>query len=590
MKNIKIRRTGMYISASACMLTFLTGCPQSRVYPLSSLPEDVNTTYNVNLNVENSVTRSSYMGGDAEIKPNEILKNCDFDVYIDNTTGCFLGYLKAYENDKNDIGYQMFAKTMLSFKDTFDCTKSYRTHTLQPNENAVLGWDEYTQNVFSNFANTNVYTEHTNSVFADDDAPIKMWLSDVEKKIGSSSNTTYVYLSDLNEQNGILSTMGSKVKDILNTHPDKDFLIISYVLPYKGDISSPTFGNEGNSQSQVETKHFDEPVDRNYYSLVFGDSEILSALRQKVKEGFSDINLPMNSYTYRELFYSEKEITTNNKIGNIIENNDYHITNAPKINIVDKNGNIISEDSFNSNLNIMENESEDSLFGSVGSNDEAIGRILQNLDLSTAYTNYFIESPKTNTYMFLNSIPNQGDVSSDVSLKLENSDVYDFDIENASIYTYVPEQGGNSFEDDSSGNGWLLQNTNKGTDWETNLTNDTINLKLSKILPIDTMPCIVVSVPIKIVYTKTVTDSNVIELTPEFREWINSNKVPDIITDANETERYTKTYGFDSFIDKITGYKSLPDGSADKIIKDQAVEEYSEEISRVNLIIIAKEE
>lgn len=593
--NIKsIGRVLAFISASVCIVSNFSGCSENNFkFPIAVLPDEVkNITYNPNLEIINITEQSNTTGNEAEIKPNDVLANKSFDVYFDNTTGCFLGYLKAQKKDKNDVGYQMFAKTMISFKDTFDCAGSYKTYSLQPDEKTILLWKEYPQNIFTNFGNNSAYTENTDSKFANNEAPVTMWLEEVKKHFDNGENSTIVYISDLNEQNGLLSQSGTAVKDILNSNPDKDLLIISYVLPYKGDISSPTFGNEGNNQSQVETKSFNENVYRNYYALAFGDHDTLSALRIKIDEGFRDISLPMNAYMYRDFFYSEKETLTRSKNGEKIESQDFINNNPPVISIADKDGNIISDGVSEKNIKTeTEINDNNSLFG--GGNDKkdnsSENQLLQNLEISDEYKNFFGEEPQGETYMFINSIPNQGELGSEVTLRLDNSEIYDIDTENAVIYTYIPEDGGSSFDSESTETGWVKFNGTKDSIWSAEINNDSITIKLSDVLSPDTIPSIILSVPVKIYYTNETVSSEVINISQEFREWVNNCKVPDILTAENETEKYTKTYGFDSFIDKITGYKSMPE-EGDKKSGTPEIITHSDDVCRVNLILVASNE
>ncbi|MBP3761246.1 MAG: hypothetical protein J6I55_07235 [Ruminococcus sp.] len=588
----------VFVSLCAGMAGSIGGCSSAQpVFPLSTLPDEMKEEYNPSIDIVNTLEQSRTVTDDTEINPNSILAESSFDVYFDNTTGCFLGYVKAKEKDKNDIGYQMFSKTMTSFKDTFDCSDSYKTYTLQPDDKKTLTWKEYATNVLKDFGNKGAYTSSDpSSDFATGQAPVTMWLDKVNSLIAEGGNSTIVYISDLNENYGLLSETGTAIKDILNSNPEKDLLIISYVLPYKGEISAPTFDNEGDSKSQVDTKEFKETVNRCYYALVFGEHNTLKALCTKVEEGFRDINLPMNAYMYRDFFYSESETLTKNKSGEKIEDQNFIQNNPPVLNITDKDGNIISDDEVpekkQEEKSDENNNSDDDLFGDAENSkdvDDSGSQKLDNLKISDDFTRFFNEKFSGESYMFINTIPNQGDLGAAVSIKLENTDIYDLDADNAVIYTYVPEAGsGSLYAEENAESGWIKSDSMKGSIWESEINDDTVSIKLTETLSSDTVPSILISVPVTFSYTKESISSDVINISQEFREWVNDCKVPDILTAENEEQKYTKTYGFDSFIDKITGYKSMPE-EGNKISDAPDVVSEKETVCRVNLIVVFDE-
>ena len=514
MKIKSASRTLICMSLCACMTATFCGCTDDKpIFPISdSFPEEFKQTYSPSVEVVNTVEQSKTASEDTEKDPNGILRENTFDVYFDNTTGCFLGYLNTQKKNPNDLGYQMFKKAMTSFKDTFDCagTDRYKTYTLQPDEKNALTWKEYPNNVLKDFVNDSAYTSsNPSSDFAAGEAPVTMWL---EKVKNTDADKTIVYISDLNENYGLLSETGTEIKDYLSENPEKDLLVISYVLPYVGDISAPTFENEGNSKSQVNTKTFSSTVYRTYYALAFGKHDTLKALCTKINEGFSDIDLEMNAYMYHDLFYSENETVTKDKSGNIIESESYINDNPPVINITDKDGNIISENTSEEESS-PEPKDDDSLFGNSNEEKDSPQESgIKNLEISEDFAKFFSDIPDRDSYMFVNTIPYKGDTDSEVFIKLENSDIYDFDFENAVIYTYIPENDGSSFTEENSETGWVKADSDRDGIWEASVNADTLSVKLSDTLSSQTVVSVIVSVPVIFSYTKENISSNVINI------------------------------------------------------------------------------
>lgn len=586
MKRSIIKSAFFCMSLGVC--TTLCSCGD-KVFPIKGLPDEMKETFSTEINVINTLEQSKTPPEDTADKPNDILGQNSFNVYFDNTTGCFMEYANVYKDDHNDIGYQMFAKTMTSFKDTLDCASSYKTYTLQADSQKVLFWNEYSDNIFTNFGSLDAYTYNTNAVFADDKAPVTMWLDEV-KNTGSEIS---VYISDLNEQNGLLSKTGTEIKELLNNNPEKDLLIISYLLPYKGEISSPTFGNEGNNKSQVESKTFEESVNRNYYALAYGDHTSLTAFRNKVRQGFNDINLDMTAYMYRDIFYNETVVETKAKNGTKIEDGNFIEQNPLLISILDSNGDVIDDVKKadpDSESKKEDNDDDDSLFGNdvvkKSDNSDSVP-MLKNLERCTDYKEFFGENICGETYIFRNTVPDVGALDAEVTLRLDNSDVYDLDFENASVYTYIGDED-SGFDGENSETGWVIADESVYKNTDVLFNENTITVKLSENLSSDTVPIIAVSVPVNFSYTQERTVSDVINITSGFREWVNNCKVPDILSSENENEKFTKTYGFDSFMDKITGYKSIEDDE-NRIAGTSEEAPYSEKVNRINLIIVADE-
>lgn len=586
MKRSIMKNAFFCMTLGVCMTVYSCG-DNGAVFPIDVLPDEMKETFSSEINVMNTLEQSKTPLEDTAVKPNDILGQNSFNVYFDNTTGCFMEYVNAYKDDHNDIGYQMFAKTMTSFKDTFDCSSSYKTYTLQADSEKVLFWNEYSDNIFTNFGSLDVYTYNTNAVFSNDKAPVTMWLDEVRKNSGSEIS---VYISDLNEQNGLLSQTGTEIKELLNGNPEKDLLIISYLLPYKGEISSPTFGNEGSNKSQVESKTFDESVNRIYYALAYGDHTTLTAFTNKVRQGFNDINLDMTAYMYRDIFYNETVVETKTKNGTKIEYENFLEQNPLLISVLDSNGDVIANVKKTEPDSENKNDDDDSLFGNDDvekSDDSDSTLMLKNLERCMDFKEFFGEDISGETYVFRNTVPDVGGLDAEVTLRLDNSDIYDLDFENASVYTYVQDED-SGFDDEGDGTGWTIAEESVDENIDVLFGEDTVTVKLGENLSSDTVPVIAVSVPVNFSYVQEKTVSDIINITPEFREWVNSCKVPDILSSENENEKFTKTYGFDSFMDKITGYKSIDDienciaGTSEEV-------PYSEKVNRINLIIVADE-
>ena len=90
----------VFVSLCAGMAGSIGGCSSAQpVFPLSTLPDEMKEEYNPSIDIVNTLEQSRTVTDDTEINPNSILAESSFDVYFDNTTGCFLGYVKAKEKE-----------------------------------------------------------------------------------------------------------------------------------------------------------------------------------------------------------------------------------------------------------------------------------------------------------------------------------------------------------------------------------------------------------------------------------------------------------------------------------------------------------
>jgi hypothetical protein len=494
------------------------------------------------------------------------------------------------------MAYQMFSKTMKSFKDTFDSAKSYTTYTLQKEDNGILSWQGFDKDVFLNFGSLDTYTYNVGGVFADNDSPINMWVKELKN---SGGNKLSVYISDLNEQNGLLTQSGKDLKELLEADPDMDLLIISYVLPFKGTISSPTSENEGNGKSQVEDRKFEDIVDRNYYALAYGNRETLTALANAVRQNFSEINLGMETFMYHSSFYTEDRTETKKSDGETIDA-DFIKNTPPVYSILDGSGNAISGSGSGEKATEQETEPpaeeeeespEDALLGGKDKKDKKgggesspSGSGLANLDIMTDISAYITPKITGSVYAFKTLVPDMGNKESAFALKLENSDTYTLDTANASVYKL--NTSGGSLEKEEAPELWTNDGDLGSIGAKVSFDTDTVKVEMSSYLENKNM--FVISIPVKFKYTRDNTVTELVDIPTEYAELFDKCKVPDIINDNNIDEKFTKTYGFDSFMDKLTGYKAIISSGNNPLTVNEShdTEDFEIIADRLNIVVL----
>lgn len=605
-----ILSTSVLISA-----VFLNGCGDSiNIFPITNTPQELHEEFVKSLDVVNTISLSNETSTDVKINPNGILMKNNFNIYYDNTTGCFMGYVDLRKENAQDMAYQLFTGTMTSMKDIFDSAGSYTTYTIQDGEK-YLQWSPYSKNIFTNFSNADAYTAKTKKPFANDTSPVNMWIDSVKKQIENGDNSVSVYLSDLNEQNGLLAQSGKDIKEILDANPNKDFIIISYDLSFKGDISSPTINNEGDKDNYVETKNFKNYVNRKYYILAFGEHDTLTVLDDNIREHFSGIGIETSSFIYQNAHYTETRDFTVTPSGVDVDL-DFVQKFPPEFSILNQSGNPVDvavSETTETEDNVDSKSEEEDFEALLGVNDEGdsessdaiLDSELSNLEITNG-SGLFSESFTGQTYIFksLNlSMSKKENQNSEFSIRLDNPDLYEMDFENASIYAYdnsSVQSKSASLEsednDEAKVSYWLddiATIMSYGVDVSFDDSTNMVNVKLDKPLSVnaDSTSAIVISVPVKFTYEKNNVVREIMQIAPEVQDMVNNCKVPDIINNENKDEQFTKTYNFDSFFDKITGYRAIMnlEDNTYEVSSEVSKDSKTQTVDRLNIIVVADE-
>lgn len=406
-----------------------------------------------------------------------------------------------------------------------------------------------------------------------------------------------MYISDFNEQNGLLSKSGKNLKELLDSNPDCDLLIISYVLPFKGTISSPTLKNEGDGKSQVESKEFKDIVDRNFYAAAFGDRESLSALSNVIKQKFGEIGLNMDTFMYRTSCYTEKIGETVNCKGEKISS-DYTETSPPLLSILNSDGNAVNIGNTEEDAaEVIEDEKEEKgdieeeLLGGKdkegkksksGSSADAIS---ENIELCNDYSEYLALKPNGYTYIFKSIVPDIGGKNAEFAMKLDNSDIYSLDMDNAKVCSYNSKTA-SSLEGGENIEKWVYDADLSKLGVQVIFEEDTVKIKMSDCL--SSKETVIISIPVKFSYSQNTVTRDIMFISDEYADFAERCKVPDIITEENENERFTKTYGFDNFIDKLTGYKAIVNSGQNQLVLNEVSEtnDLDMTVGKLNIIIV----
>lgn len=613
--NMLVKKIILSITALSSAV-FLNGCGDLiNIFPITDTPQELHEEFVKFLDVVNTRSLSNETGSDVKINPNSILMKNNFNVYYDNTTGCFMGYVDLRKENAQDMAYQLFTGTMTSMKDIFDSAGSYTTYTIQDGEK-YLQWSPYSKNIFTNFSNADAYTAKTKKPFANDTSPVNMWIDSIKKQIENGDNSVSVYLSDLNEQNGLLAQSGKDIKEILDKNPYKDFIIISYDLSFKGDISSPTINNEGDKDNYVETKNFKNYVNRKYYVLAFGDHDALTVLDNSIRERFSEIGIKSSSFIYQNAHYTE---TSNFALASngLAVDSDFVQQFPPEFSILNQSGNPVDVDvpEISGAEDNVASEAEEEDFeallgvkdeGGSESSDAILDSGLSNLEITNSL-GLFTESFTGQTYILksLNlSMSKKENQNAEFSIRLDNPDLYEMDFENASIYAYdntSAQSKSVSLEaeenEESEVSYWsddIATIMSYGIDVSFDNSNSTVNVKLDKLLSTvntDSTSAIIISVPVKFTYEKNNVVRELMQINPEVQDMVNSCKVPDIINNDNKDEQFTKTYNFDSFFDKITGYRAIVnlEDNTYEVSAETSKDTETQTVDRLNIIVVADE-
>ena len=614
----------------------------SALYPIATLPEELknNTTDEIDV-VGTAVSSNKELDFD---KANEIIGNNTFNVYYDNSMGCYMEYVK--QNVNSDM-MDVFQKTMRSFRSAFDCSQSYKSFTTQPDtKSKTLRWKELANggNIFDDYANMDIYTGSPSMMgydYAPDKSPIVMWLdiikANVEKGEDADSAIS-VYMSDLNENNGALATAGTTVKKILNTNPESqlDFLIISYVLPYTGSISGYSIDKDGNSKDKDVTYTVSGTADRYYYALAFGSHETLAMFDYKVKQGMNELEekynrkLNVKSYMYRDIFYDEQETLTYDMHDNVINDPDFMQNTPVSFVLNDGKGNAAksipdpadkksdektdekadetpkSEDKTDDIFGELKNEYSaepnlllaNDMFGESASTgaggDDVFGegnsdkQVLKNLEMikEDELSQYIDESASGETYSLKYVLPTSGNAWQ-CAVAVNNSEIYELDTEKAVSYVYVPESDKNDvMAAGDAESGWLSGGSVSERGISVKASQDNIIVGSNDMLDSSKI-AVAASIPVIFKYKQVVTIYEIKKVDQEFIDWVNGCNAPEKTEKGKEYEQLTHTAFFDEFMDKITdGYKNISDTGKRKAINTEP-KEFAATVDRVNIIIVA---
>ena len=600
MKSYKL----LLISVLTLMTVSMTGCsePKQPLYPIKDIPPEFQDADFKAPDIVNSSALDNVIQDSVRDDANDILAEHTFNVYYDNSTGCFMQYTSGVD----PLMLEIFQKNMRSFRSVYECAASYQTYTTQadaerktPSGSPQLVWKPFSGNVFDDYAQQNIYTINSGGDYHPDQPPLMMWLDEVQKHMQEGSLDVDVYMSDLNEQNGGLAKAGMQVKEILKNSqdPNLDFMIISYVLPYTGEISGYSLGLDGRSADKDLTLNIDGVADRHYYALAFGDRIALAALKYKVSDGFKELetsfnrDLQMTAYQYYDVFCNETEQKTLDKSGNIMET-DYVTQNPYSLSLVDHDGNPV--DTAQSAADPETGNAEDSgdLFAEdkadVFGEQSAKMQVLKNLSLVADPAPLFQEQPKGENYIFRYELPVTADNGWEASVVLNNADKYSFDISAASAYVYVPAAGSDIMADETAESGWVKINSgDHGI--QLLVSDDKITVSSETMLAAQdgSTPVVAVSVPIQLPYTLDTKRYEIKNTDQTFIDWVNDCTVPQPLT--VEYELLTRTAFFDEFIDKIvSGYKNISETGQRKPAEEQPEPvNNAVQVGRVNLIFVS---
>jgi len=554
---------------------------KSGLYPIDTLPDELSESFSYTLDVTNETQKDNTVDANAEVDPSTILNNHDFNVYYDNTIGCFMDYVKMYESAPNSKSYETYRQSMTSYRYAFDVSKKYKTYTLQPDGSGYLCWQEYKKNIFSNFTDLNAYTLKTGGTFAESEAPITLWTKTVSDALKDGSKTTFVYISDLNEQNGLLTSSAKVIKDMMNKYPEKDFLIMPYTLAFKGKISVASSEGEGDLSDSTKEHVFDKEVQRNYYALAIGDRDVISAFYREVSQQFAKVELTTDKFLFRDYCFTEINTRAVASNGEIIVPDTLEKMPAQFENLAAKSDEEEQE---------PENEGKNDMFGAPAGSGDA-----SSIVLIDKITDYFTNTPTGKTFAYESNMVSMNASGGEISLKLNNSDMYYLDTDNASVYVYNNNKA-DRFADTSDSTVWLTPDDilRPAKDVTVGFTEDTVNVTLDRFLSASAgeVPAVIVSVPIKFSYTQSTQEMVVTEITG-LKEFSEKYTVP-AITNGDAELKFTKTYGFDEFIRTLIDYESI--GSSGLTRKEEILEsdknstqESNEVVDRLNIAVFANE-
>ena len=578
--------------------------PKEPLYPLTLpyIPEELTLDYSSSVNLDaGSVERTGLVDERVSDYPKQYLEGKKFNVYFDNTLGCFAEYIDSavsadtqYAKDfKEGHCYQSFRQSMNAFGNVFNRdvgAGNFVTYLLSDDEGDYLGWKESGQNIFSRDPSTSNYREDLMLGFEDRKSPMTLWLDQIEPQIANGGDTCFMYISDLHEQFGLLNEVcGSRIKEILDNNDSIDLMILPYKLWYTGNISAYTYDivgikeidpNTGKEKyAATENPYFNKELQRDYYVVALGDSTVLEAFYAKLKTEMP-ADLQLDHFRYREHYYTETETRSVSSGDNVIDGSTL-TDDATRLNFVD----LTNED------NTDDDESE--------SKTAAARHITFNTRLDEdELTKYFDADLGGEVFAYLNNPTGASASGGEVSVRFdapENMDgVYNFDTKRADVYFYYRNRMA-----PPKSNGYPVWNAWNNAE---NLTSPPENIKVSygkdgtvtvnlekrlsttnKNIP----AAMVVSVPVSI-HTQTSTVTRTQIEAKSVLDFVNSRNVE---PEASYEDKFTKTWGFDGFISSLFDYKSAGKYEVFTLSEDTDAEPVDTEIDvdRLNVIILAEE-
>lgn len=584
----KKSKTGVLLSCAVIVSLISAGCApggseKTPFFPIKELPDELCQTYDPTVTVTEDY--KEYKGPERysadELTKDRLSKNV-FNVYYDNTTGCFRGFIDPEVSSVQEE-YQKYVSTMSSLRSTF-MTGTCNTYILRPDGSEGMDWEIYPEGVFDDFNKRAMYTDSKGGDFTPDTSPMTLWLDKVEN--ASDSSEINVYISDLNEQNGLIEKCGNRIRGILSGNPESDLLILSYTLDYRGKISLPTSMNEGDKDSPVKTRMFDDYVERHYYIVALGDHDTLATMKDDIIAGFANVGVTTFAYQYRDMFYSTSRSET--VAVSSIPDQVKQITGE---NFISENPPLISE--LTPGAAEEQPPEEDS--NSLGASSDSAQPFVP-----SDSTELLAVKPSGQSYFYREGQSLGMTGPKEISFRLDNSDIYHFETESMKVLTYtLPTAAGLGTTEGLAG-GWSEITPSPDNGISAEIEGDTVKVSLTKMLSTTlagSLGVVVVSVPIDLTYSNRTEWMDVTDVPEGFTDWIESCNVPEIGS-ADSQERYTNTYLFDCFMDMITQYRSPNFGSTKKLTPAEQIDgaeenpriiTTTEQVGRLNVIIGASE-
>lgn len=565
------------------------------VFPIPDVPKELTAEFDTISGILASVEGEQGTVVEQPVSDNTpvSIRDKSIQVYFDNTSTCF-NYLENQNKDAN--AWNAFAGSMKAYKNTFESAKSFTVHTLQLDGGHFV-WNSFPENdpaIFTRYNEPGMYTTGSGIDFPEKESPMTMWLDLLEQQTGADAPVS-IYISDLNEQWITLSPCGRRLRDLLDKQPARDFLIISYRLRFTGKVYQASLSLElqGSGGSSGESSLEDVIIARNYYAVAYGDTETLRAIADEISNNFAEIaalteiEMDTEIFLYSDYQKSVKQETVNEVIdllGRSVDDSLF-IDTPPRFSILNENGDVIEEaDAVMQETEAATPQQGGGLGGGldVGSNGEGDSSVpvLHNLYLYPDVADRFEPELTGQVYGFENVVPGIDKAGTELSLRLENTDLYQLDTDGAVVYTYnVPSE---QLSSDQTA-GWVRGDP-KSELAVVKCKDNTVTVTLSDKLTADAVPVIVISVPVTFQYAVK-TFVTAYAGTEEVSALVERCNKPVNPKEDDNDARYGRTYDFDAFMNHITDYKKI---SAMEAISEDIQQGYTMTPERLNFIIVSE--